>query len=226
MTIPIDELLIQRCVDNELSVADRRQLLEQLDASPDGWKTLACTYMEEQLFASAVVDADQQAAAKLSARTVAVAETKRHWLHHPLTSVALSACVAFLLGLLISGNAGSNSSNSSESPMPIMADVKPDAGGSNKGSIASTGSLTDSAPAYRVQLESDGDTLKSIPVFHDQSRYLSAYETQQQRVLNALGRELPRGDSSPQIRFIRLPLQDGRVIVVPVESFQLSPEFQ
>lgn len=223
MPMHVDERLIQRCVDNELSSVDRRRLLEQLRSSPDGWKTLACTYMEEQLFAAAVIDPDQQDAARLAGTATPVTQKRPHWLHHPLTSVALSACVAFMLGLLISGNANSDQA---VSPMPALAKTNPGAKDSISSPIASRGPLTDSAPVYRVQFESDGDKSNDVPVYHDRSRHLTEYESVQQRVLNSIGGELPRGNSTPQVEFIRLPLKDGRVIVVPVESFQLSPRFQ
>lgn len=221
MTNDVDELLIQRCVDNEITAVERELLLQQLETAPDGWKELACTYMEEQLFAAAVVDPDQKIATRLSGNTAPAPAPGRRWLQHPLTSVALSACVAFMLGLLISGR-------SPELPVPELAEAPRDSAAdtSPNNVIASSGPLTDSPPAYRVQLESDGDTLRDVPVFDDPSRYVTEYEAVQQRFLHSLGGDVPRGDASPQIRFIRLPLQDGRVIVVPVESFRLGPQFQ
>jgi hypothetical protein len=220
----VDEQLIQRCVDNELTAPERHLLLQQLETSPGSWKTLACTYMEEQLFAAAVVDADRQTASRLSGQTITVMQTGRHWLHHPLTSVALSACVALLLGLLIAGNGNSNSTTQPQ--MTALAEVQPDVRSAKTDAITSEGPLNDSGAVYRVQLESDGGTVKNVPVVDDPSRYLTEYESLQQRLLDSLGSDLPRGDSSPEINFIRLPLQDGRVIVVPVESFLLSPRFQ
>ena len=61
-----DDRLIQRCVDNELTTAERHELMKRLDQIPEGWKQLACTYLEEQLFASAALDADRQIAVRLA----------------------------------------------------------------------------------------------------------------------------------------------------------------
>ena len=49
-----DELLIQRCLDNELSTTATRQLMTRLDAIDDGWKTLACGFLEERLYKQAI----------------------------------------------------------------------------------------------------------------------------------------------------------------------------
>jgi hypothetical protein len=43
-----NELLIQKCVDGELSVEAQQQLLAQLDILTEGWKVLALAYVEEQ----------------------------------------------------------------------------------------------------------------------------------------------------------------------------------
>ena len=50
-----DEILIQRCVDGELSSEQRHELLQRMEEAA-GWKHLACSYMEDQLFAVASTD--------------------------------------------------------------------------------------------------------------------------------------------------------------------------
>ncbi len=49
-----DERQIQRCLDNELSPDETRLLLLQLNELPEGWKILACGFLEERSFANAV----------------------------------------------------------------------------------------------------------------------------------------------------------------------------
>ncbi len=227
MSNNVDERLIQRCVDNEISGTERQLLLQQLEAAPEEWKTLACTYMEEQLFAAAVVDSDRQAAAKLSPAMLPVAD-KRHWFHHPLTSVALSACVAFLLGTLISGRF----KEVGDAPEPGVGIASFDQ--APKGEVATeeshpttVGTLTSDRGRYRVQFEADGDMLQEVPVFDDESLYFSEYELRQQSLWKALAKELDASEGvSPEVKFIRLPTKDGRFIVVPVEYFSVSPRFQ
>ncbi len=53
-----DELQIQRCLDNELSPEETRRLLLRLNELPDGWKTLACGFLEERAFSHAVTGRD------------------------------------------------------------------------------------------------------------------------------------------------------------------------
>lgn len=49
-----DELLIQRCLDDELSPEETRQLLTRLNGISDGWKHLACGFLEERLLARGI----------------------------------------------------------------------------------------------------------------------------------------------------------------------------
>ncbi len=49
-----DELQIQRCVDQELSPAETRALLQSLDGLNNGWKQLACGLLEDRNFRTAI----------------------------------------------------------------------------------------------------------------------------------------------------------------------------
>src|SRR6187399_543565 len=53
MTTPINDLELQRCVDGELPAFERRALLERLEATEGGWKTLALAFLENQDFDAA-----------------------------------------------------------------------------------------------------------------------------------------------------------------------------
>lgn len=50
-----DELMIQRCLDDELSVHDTRLLMSRLNQVSDGWKTLACGFLQERSIARGVL---------------------------------------------------------------------------------------------------------------------------------------------------------------------------
>jgi hypothetical protein len=52
----IDDILIDRLVDGELSDAERRALLLQLDAEPDGWRRCALAFLEAQCWREAARD--------------------------------------------------------------------------------------------------------------------------------------------------------------------------
>ncbi len=107
------ELLIQRCVDGELSPAETRSLLLGLDAIEGGWKSLACGLLEDRqlrmfsktpdLFRKAP---DQPSGPNAAVPTVAkppraTDRVVRHWWSHPVTSLSLCAAIAFVGGLLI-----------------------------------------------------------------------------------------------------------------------------
>jgi len=49
-----DDLQIQRCVDQELSPAETRSLLQRLDSLNNGWKHLACGLLEDRNFRTAM----------------------------------------------------------------------------------------------------------------------------------------------------------------------------
>lgn len=112
------ESLKQKCVDGELSNEEREQLLDWLEQNPSEWKDLACCYMEDQLFGQAVVS--EPVPVRSSVRPVPQPPKNsrwRLWFAHPVTSVALCLCVAFLSGMLIRDNS-SPSMAGGESSVP------------------------------------------------------------------------------------------------------------
>ena len=112
-----DELLIQRCVDNELSPAETQQLLRRLESLDCGWKQLACGFLEDRCLQSsfsrrlpANVDLDPVAqhvvpkvarSEQLPAIHSSRRSTVRQWWSHPMTSLVLSTAIAFVGGMLI-----------------------------------------------------------------------------------------------------------------------------
>ncbi len=54
-----DELLIQRCLDDELTPEETRQLMARLNQVTDGWKILACGFISERTICRAVAGSDQ-----------------------------------------------------------------------------------------------------------------------------------------------------------------------
>ena len=141
-----DEILIQRCVDGELSSDQRRELLQRMEDT-DGWKELACTYIEDQLFA--VAGSDQPSAAvSPAAMKPEPAARRRHWFHHPAMSVALTACVAFLLGLVINQGGAETSDGPVAENNPVVEGPDP----------VPTSNLV------RAHYVNDGGTEEEVPV--------------------------------------------------------------
>ncbi|MFN9038073.1 MAG: hypothetical protein ACK5YO_17360, partial [Planctomyces sp.] len=111
-----DELLIQRCVDDELSGEQLRELLGRLDGITGGWRSLACGFLEDRCLRKALAAGRSAvSAAAVSSPPVAAGTDEDRWesgggrgavsvgkvWRHPLTSLALCAAIAFVGGLLI-----------------------------------------------------------------------------------------------------------------------------
>jgi len=99
------ERLMQRAADGELSTEQRHELMEAVEQQQDGWKQLACTFLEEQLVGQTIRQAPPA--------TVSVVQPVRRptgfWYHHPALSSAVTICFAFVLGLAVPWNQGPNS---------------------------------------------------------------------------------------------------------------------
>ena len=164
-----DELLIQRCVDNELSPAETRQLLRRLELLDYGWKQLACGFLEDRCLQTAFLqqrspNADVEMVAQhevprisrteqLSATRGSRRSTVRHWWSHPMTSLVLSTAIAFVGGILIH-----DSLQDATSPM------SPSGIQSAQAQLPVDAKLGMRAPAYRVQWPTNDEQLE-VPAF-------------------------------------------------------------
>lgn len=193
---PKTELLIQRCVDDELSAADTRALLQQLDSINGGWKCLACGLLEDRHLSrmlgpetlSPPCIPDIPAAPARLAQPPMSTTRLRHWWNHPLTSLSLCAAIAFVGGMLVSGGRGS-------SPSTI----------SNRDQTAV---LPPGTSGFTVQLPGDPER-RPVPVYEDF------------RELRRTAENHPflQGSADQQsMRVLVLPAADGRTIVVPLEN--------
>ena len=140
-----DELLIQRCVDNELTPAETQQLVRRLELLDYGWKHLACGFLEDRCLQTAFSqlsssNADIEMVAPhavprsarkepLSAARGSRRSTVRHWWSHPMISLGLSTAIAFVGGMLIQDSLRDATSPMSSSEMQsveaqLPADLK------------------------------------------------------------------------------------------------------
>ena len=175
-----DEKLIQRCVDGELSKDERRELLERVENIPDGWKMLACSFMEDQLFAGAIGDTSNSLRQPtLLSKPAAPATSKRSWFYHPTTTLGLSLCVAFLAGMLVFGEfqqpAKTNVANSTPNGLKSIADTQPN------GTNTTPSTLVSDSPDYSVRFEADGVSPRELPVYDDPAAFLSRFMEHQQQ---------------------------------------------
>jgi hypothetical protein len=95
------ELLMQRAADGELSAAQRRELMNAAGQLPDGWKRVACTFLEVQLVGSAIRRAPLSAAADEVEVVQPVRRSMGFWYSHPSLTTAITICLAFVLGISV-----------------------------------------------------------------------------------------------------------------------------
>ena len=104
------KLLIQRAADGELSTEQRHKLMELAEHQPDGWKQLACTFLEEQLVSQTIRQAPLVSSLAEESIVQPVRRTSGFWYHHPTLTTAVTICLAFALGVTVSWNLDSDGS--------------------------------------------------------------------------------------------------------------------
>ncbi|MEO2013685.1 MAG: hypothetical protein ABGZ53_04880 [Fuerstiella sp.] len=217
-----DELLLQRCVDGEISANQRAELIQRLDANPDGWKVLACSFMEDQLVASGVAHSVTNDRADSRDPQLLRKKEKPHWFHHPLMSVTLSVCVAFLGGVLISREMSSGIGSPHANTVPT---TPTQASPSGDGSVPAA--FVAAQPDFHLRVEADGETSRDLPVFDDATRFVSEFERYQQQLRESLQDDARvLASRRGRIQWIQLQLDDGRTIMIPFEEIPIAPRLQ
>jgi hypothetical protein len=96
---PEDSRLLDRLVDDELTDAERRELLLRLERTPDGWRRCALAFLENQAWRSeskAYVSGTPQVAVRPTPASTA----NRGWTTMPKWfPIATAACLMFALGV-------------------------------------------------------------------------------------------------------------------------------
>lgn len=213
------ELLIQRCVDDELSAGETQQLLRQLDSINGGWKCLACGLLEDRQLRQVLGPAEFPSSISAPASDLPTlrdprihthasvsrggkgmpapthptspqlpAARLRHWWNHPVTSLSLCAAIAFVGGMLVSGDADQR-----------LAGL---------GGTAETAAAIASKPAFSVQLPG-GKGADRIPVYEDIDELRRSSENHP--FLQNSGNQGP-------LRVLLMQAADGRTIAVPIDD--------
>ena len=222
-----DELLIQRCVDDELSPPETRTLLQRLDRLDGGWKKLACELLEDRGLSKTFRSHVAQTAAVVvnplqkpllqttmvnrpSVVPAAARSAFRNWWSHPVTSLTLCAAIAFVGGMLIpdlkergAENAVAvkpltNTPLNTRFPLAQNADARP-------------------ADSYRIQMTPGGQSV-DIPVYngiHDLVRSNRNHPLFSDSIQNADGR-------SPQVQWMIVPAGDNKSMLIPVSENTLG----
>lgn len=222
-----DELLIQRCVDDELSPPETRALLTRLDGLTDGWKSLACGLLEDRnltrvlgagradeersLVASQQASSgrNRQQSAPASGATpaarVAVGTRLRGWWSHPVTSLSLCAAIAFVGGMLIPDR--------TTDPQLAANRVVPGGTAADGGRMLAKSADNRAASSYSVQLQPDGPAV-NVPVYrHVEDLVRSDGDNP------LLMHGFPGTDhGSMEVQWMFVPVDDGRLMLIPVSE--------
>ena len=214
------EILIQRCVDNECSSQERQELIQLLDEQEDGWKNLACTYMEERLFESACVAKFSSTQASVD-KPIRVSNNQGHWFHHPAMSMLLSACVVCLLTVI-----GMEEYHQRQQPTPATGSES--AVAQSQTPLASprepASSMAVSRQPQTAWLEADGMDPRQLPVYSDVSEFMPSLEAFRQQNYPT-GQNAGLRTSGSSIRYIKLKV-GGDYLLFPVEETAIDRQIQ
>ncbi|MBL8811324.1 MAG: hypothetical protein JNM43_14200 [Planctomycetaceae bacterium] len=219
-----DELLIQRCVDDELSSSETQALLKRLDQLDGGWKTLACGLLEDRGLRKMLSPQSVAASATLNPVTASSSlvqnvqnsvpastatpmprvsgerarEVVRHWWSHPVTSLTLCAAIAFVGGMLIPDFTPDQRPMASNAPGP----------GSFNPGFPRAQTASNGPQSYQFQMP--GANPVQIPVYSGVNDLL---ESDRRHPLFAE----PENSQEP-IRWIVVPAGENKSMLVPVSE--------
>lgn len=224
-----DELMLQRCVDDELSTAEARSLLMRLETIRGGWKALACGLLEDRMLRRSLrgITASSSRTSGGSDRLVTVkpagvkARARSGWFAHPVTSLTLCAAIAFVSGLLVP-TPGYRSGDRAAATAQAAPGSSGDAGHGTPGMVASNDTVH-GGPAYQLQWYPEGsDRQVRIPVYKDADDW--AMEMASRRPFPAAARGA--GQSETGMRMIRVPMNDQEDILLWVKEQDLRVPLQ
>lgn len=232
-----DHAKFDRLVDGELSADEYRALLASLDDEPGGWRRCALAFLESQALAGEVTCvrrgmtlADDEASAipaTLDAARTSPQQQPGSFRLTTILAMAASFLVAFAMGIAmprlfpdrpgrpeLAGNAAG----------PAVTNVASNAGEANPLRHVSY------KPIGNMQLVVDGPggdstAVGDVPIYETSGPVNSFLADEQPaisaEVLQALER---RGHKiERQVEYVRVRLDDGRDVIVPIERYQIQP---
>jgi hypothetical protein len=210
---PLDQRVLDRLVDGELTATQRRDLLLRLEAEPDGWRRCALAFLEAQCWREAFGEGRQSAASEIApgSRTTLLdskrssrASVRREVPSRSLVAVAASL-LAFGLGLA-AGAVGRNTPAHSGSGAVAPESRRP---GDDRGTaaVASNVGPEDQTPWTGMDpaLPSDWSEGQpsSLPKYVRQRWERQGYQVVQER------------------RIAPMALKDGSLVAVPVDEVKV-----
>lgn len=251
-SLPIEnddfDLTLQRLVDGELDRASMKAFLANTECDSHKWRSIACAFVEEQLFEKQFVQTvDDRVAESVRRPTVSSdkANPKPLSRNAPIThsssplmrqlAFVASVAVAGLIGFLIAG--GNEFSSSTNGPGASGSDIA-----GNQLSKPDVGRITPAnlEPEYQLELLSpDGESIDSeVDLYrYDDLRQLVSDDESEPAGREVLENVMPKSDFSEEDRlrmsrsgfvviestdYVSGRLQDGRQFVVPVRSVRID----
>jgi hypothetical protein len=232
-----DDLTIQRCVDGELSDAQRAELLQRLHSANrvEHWRTLALSFIENQVLGLSFREAELPHALPQSAHNEAPEPWYRRRMSIP-TSLAAALTVGVLSGLLghyslqrsgaVPDNPPGGQMIAQAVPAPAMSSPAELAAMRNVGSPRSNAPT----PMMNVHLTGLGNSREpvSVPVYSPEQYPALPLSQSGSLVPEAVRRQLEseglKLNGQQQWYHVRLP--DGRDVYFPTETVQVHPAVQ
>ena len=221
-TLVIDDVLLDRLVDGELSPAEYRRVLVALEQQPAGWRKCAQAFLQAQAWRLEMNDLRAAAEVKpVSAAETEVAPRKNiisDWLR-----MSLVAAASFLLAFVVAQQSWRViERNQPATKEPIAkAPVEP--------TPPATQNAVNNQPVGKVQLAVNR-TGGEEPQLMDVAVYDPETATQMMSnsrpalpddLLQVLAAEGHRIDRQP--RLVPIQLDDGRQMMVPIEGYRIVP---
>ena len=208
------EQILDRLVDGELGIDDRRALLAAFDDEPGAWRRCALAYIEAQVVGFQLAQmANEPLVAHESARARAVAPAHRGgWIAWPLT-LAASVLIAFVTGQRLAER---------QSGLPVSVDTAAE-GGPGTAVVRTESSDAESQRDPGTVALHDGKNAIEQPWAESDGPALNA-AVRSQAITGALAQQFQRDgfqvDRQQQLWPVELP--DGSSVLVPVEEMHIQ----
>ena len=207
----LDQPLLDKLVDGELSAFERRSVLLQLDDTPHAWRRLALTFLEAQTWQRELRTVSVAAVPPVVTRiSPPVVNPRRRW--SVLTTVATSVCVTFGLGFACGSLRVAGSPTIAEQTVSdIIPEPELTVGPESNLEMIRVLLAGDTPGTFRevdlplVEATDDGSALLA-----DRPSFIPH---QVRRTLERMGHEVQE-----QWQLVPVQLSDGREAVVPVDD--------
>ncbi len=224
----IDDAQLDMLIDGELSEAERRDVLSQIDAEPDGWRRCALAFLEAQSWREEMRAIPCETV--VEAAVVAPKSRSSRQRFQTVLAVAASFLLAFGLGLAIDDMLGDDRSLPPSTqvaeiePPERTIDVEPSAATTPE--VAPESSVPYQYVAIPAQDPVSGEPESIRMPVVPRELLGDGWPSQLPSVLpDGVVRSLhQRGhDVVQQRRLVPLQAEDGRSIVFPVDEVELLP---